>query len=222
MENLDQLVERLDDLIEHLTTIRSDLVRSGGPTYDSPDVRQLSMDGIQQHLLAVRMWTQAYTVLSTANNPPRFGLTHPQQPDTGKLEEAMFNTLRFALLTQPHFLLEVLLSKVYELANIGKSEPFPEKLKELKGAGFLDEPFFNTLECIRRMRNSFHNNGVHNGKNVQYSISGRCFSFANGKEVDCAGFANIVELFGVTIVGLGDLMPRIAKLWNPPSCVENS
>lgn len=75
-------------------------------------------------------------------------------------------------------------------------------------------PPAKALRILQTIRNSLHNNGLHEGNSMTFSLLDRKYAFLNGQPVLCAGWDDLIPLLDSSIDTIGQVLraERVKKM----------
>jgi hypothetical protein len=208
------------DLIEccHLVLDRCHEVDGSVAHFGAPDARRLAIADVQKHIAGLLFSFKAVMQGRTrAQVLTMFGGAGVPAADA---QESTEDFWRFGLVTIAHFRVDALFQIILRARGDYKNKStFTSMLKQLLAVCELKDR--DRTECIflaaTYIRNSFHNNGIHRGPNLDIEIQDMRFKFETGRAINCAGFGHVLGVLFEVVGCLEEILlcPAFAKLAGP-------
>jgi hypothetical protein len=203
IEQISDVTKELVQINQKLTTIRHLVESKSGIEYHSQDARHVALDGIQQNVVACGMWING--LLSLANEYSSTDSRDFREADflnavgsglTLRItEDVMWNYLRLSLVVLVHFKIDSLFQNI--LKHIGrtpKNRGFWHLSDSILHASSIPVTGYekDVLSALANIRNSLHNNGIHQTKSMSVKIKGLDFVFEEEEKIECASWLHSV------------------------------
>jgi len=204
-----QLLSKFSDLIARLEAIRRDIVCTCEIDYESQDARMVALDSLQEAIDSVRMWFTAGSSLRNVHMKDGGRLDEcsylkslGSNRNIDHTEDCMVKILRLGLIVLVHFSIENLFKNILKHINKLPAKQNYSNLTEaimrvcdLKESGTERE----CLKAFSYIRNSLHNNGIHQATDLSLKLDGHDFIFKKGERVECASFDHIIVLLNSNV-----------------------
>lgn len=200
---LNDLLKALGTLTEKIQVLRSKL------SLPDDDARQLALFGIQEVLCGFGLTVHAITgsglqssqrtreeVIESFQNWVKIEKKNDQQ-----LLEIVEKSWRLSIITLCHFKIDSLFQNLLKALNQKPKPSFGLNKKSLMKEITLPNPeeANKVLDALSSIRNSLHNNGIHNFEDRTHSFCGITYEFKKGKDIQCASFGHILNILDCSI-----------------------
>lgn len=162
------------------------------------DSRLVALSGMQETVLSCGFWLNTYH--SIAENHQNESMVLKYAGSKLSLERTapiMLNQIRLGLVIFFHFKLEnilgSLLSKIAAKKPNSIGETFRELCKEI-GLSDAQKKFETIIKAFSSIRNSLHNNGIHNKEPFSVKVGKFDYEFVKGGVVQCASLDHCITL----------------------------
>lgn len=174
--------------------------------YPDHDVRHVMLGGIQRivagygmglnSMIFNRSQEQVIESLGESNQPP------------DELRKAVEDAWRWGISILFHFRIDSLFSSLLYAARQTPSPQFRQKAEALVRFAALASPDaqIGRLLALSYIRNSFHNNGIHQNAPLQIELGGTWFNFVRNEPVQCASWAHMFVVMDAVADVLSDLL----------------
>jgi len=192
-------VEKLNDLDSKIINLKKKVAANAGINENSQDSRLVAFSGMSQAFLGCKFWLNSYINIADRNSTELAivdysGSSLPLK-ETSRL---MMNQLRLGAALLFHFKLENLFDCLY-LKLSKKKIPISvlDKFKEISKIIELEntDRLLEIIKAFLSIRNTLHNNGIHNRATFLLIVSGTKYLFENGKVAQCCSLPHIITLF---------------------------
>ena len=161
------------------------------------DSRLVALSGMQETVLSYVFWLSTYNSIAEGHQNEsmilKYAGSNLSLKHTAKM---MLNQIRLGLVIFFHFKLENILGSL--LSNISSKrlnslgETFNEISKEI---GLSDVPKkAEIIKAFSSIRNSLHNNGIHNKESFSVKVGKFDYNFIKGDVVQCASLDHCITL----------------------------
>lgn len=161
------------------------------------DSRLVALSGMQETVLSCGFWLNTYRGIAENHQNESMVLKYAGSnlslENTAKI---MLNQIRLGLVMFPHFKLENLLGSL--LNNISSKkicslgETFNELSKEINLSDIPKKA--EIIKAFSSIRNSLHNNGIHNKESFSVKVGKFNYEFLKGEAVQCASLEHCITL----------------------------
>jgi hypothetical protein len=203
-------------IIDKLEAIKLSIVKNGAFDYKSQDARLVALDSIQVLLSSTGMWINAFNSLAnfcTQNdrlNEKLFLHSLGSGLTINQTEKVMLDQMRLSQITFILFKLEKLFWNL--LAHLKmlpqKSRPgFYDLIsKILDVSDIQDEIYKKAPVALSYIRNSLHNNGIHRGKDFEFTTTTDQYHLIKNEVVRCASWSQLLNLIDLNIDLVGKIL----------------
>jgi hypothetical protein len=208
------------DLIEccHLLLDRCHEVDHAIAHFGVPDARRLALADVQKHVSGLLFSLKAVTIgRNRAQVLVLFGSAGVPAEKT--LEDTQ-DFWRFGLVTITHFRIDALFQMLLRARGEYKNKSaFTAMLKQLLDVCELTDRTRteSVFLAATYIRNSFHNNGMHRGANLDIEFQDMRFKFETGRAINCGSFGHVLGVLFEMMGCLEEMLlcPTLGKLVNP-------
>lgn len=215
MNHIMDALPMLRSMIEKLEAIKLSMVKNGDFDYKSQDARLVALDSIQVLLSSTGMWINAFNSLAnfcTQNNQLNeklflhsvgSGLTINQT------EQVMLDQIRLGQITLILFKMEKLFwNLLNHLKMLPKGNPgfYDLTSKILDVCDIEDEICKRAPVALSYIRNSLHNNGIHSGKDFEFTTTTDRYYLIKNEVVRCASWSQLLNLIDLNIDLVGKIL----------------
>jgi hypothetical protein len=161
------------------------------------DSRLVALSGMQETVLSCGFWLNIYH--SIAENHQNESMVLKYAGSNLSLEHTakiMLNQIRLGLVMFFHFKLENLLGSLLNNISSKKISSLGETFNELsKEINLSDIPKkAEIIKAFSSIRNSLHNNGIHNKESFSVKVGKFDYEFSKGDVVQCASLEHCITL----------------------------
>lgn len=173
--------------------------------YNEGDIRKSVFNNINTAIITSGMSLKIICIALDEVDNKKFDINSDKQ-----YSEYTYNLdliMRLSLISIIHFQVDNFIKRIIEqIPELKVSDNFSENVKKMKEELHLTQQNEDILMTFTKMRNSLHNNGIHNKDKYQTTIKNRNFIFEKDKNVVCSSWE---ELFFLLDLIVCDVMPSI-------------
>jgi amino-acid N-acetyltransferase len=215
--DFNQVINDLLSLNQTIKDNRWKIVKVCEVSFESQDARHVALNGLQCDICACVNWMRVLMSLKglsqekySENWEEEYLKLIGTGLSSGQAEDLMVDYLRHSLILKTHFKIENLFSNILKVLIPHKDIRVFEKIRDtmFEQAGISKTgPEKNILTILTNLRNSFHNNGMHNKEDFPgIDIDGIRFEFIKGKKVECASWEHIIVIIRENISVLASVL----------------
>jgi hypothetical protein len=163
----------------------------------SKDSRLVALSGMQESVLSCGFWLNTYCSIAENHKDESMILKYAgSNLSLEKTADIMLKNIRLGLVIFFHFNLENLLGNLLNKISNKKLQGLGKIFTELSNeVGLRDiSKKANIIKAFSSIRNSLHNNGVHNDASFSVKVKGLDYEFIKGGVVQCASLNHSINL----------------------------
>ncbi len=166
----------------------------------SQDSRLVALSGMQEAVLSCGFWLSTYHSIAESNQDESMVLKYARSNlSLERTAKTMIDQLRFGLVICIHFKIEnflgCLLNAISSKNNASLGITFNNLSMEI-GLSNISEKA-KLIKAFSSIRNSFHNNGIHNKSSFSVKSGEFDYEFSEGGVVQCASLDHCITLIRV-------------------------
>jgi hypothetical protein len=207
--SLRPFVSELDELRTRIWRLQENTAKNANLEVTARDPRLVALSAMQESLLSCAFWLNTYQISADKEGEPTMlrnaqsNLSLPQQP-LERIAKMMLDEIRLGLVVFFHFKLDDLMGcLLIKVAPKTKEEPLGllSKFTKLSASIGLAEGQrkAEVIKAFSSIRNSLHNNGIHNKGSFSVKVGQFDYKFEKGKVVECASLPHCITLIQSTI-----------------------
>lgn len=215
-----------DDIITELVKLLREIgvIMGRIPNRDPTDARHSALSAMQTTLVPLIFSNQCVTVTAQVTDIKQlasfFNISIEQ------LTYLQDNHIKVNLLVFFHFKIENLFSNIVDaIVNPYRGRGFENIVNDLCNSITIDdkEKKKETLKALSSLRNSLHNNGIHQNANFETEVDGIKFEFIKGEIPKCETF-NLIKLLQLILKIVDEIInsPEVLGLPIPIKDLRNS
>lgn len=205
--NLHELSDKIYELMER-TSANADF------DVTDQDARLVALSGMQEVVLSCSFWLSTYQSICKKHKDESMVLKYAcSKLSLDKTAKIMLNQIRLGLVIFFHFKLENLLGTLLTAISNKKCNSIVQTFTELSneiGISDIDKKV-KIIKSFSSIRNSLHNNGIHNHKSFSVKVGALHYEFIEDGVVQCASLSHSINLIQA-ITGLIDEILNTEKV----------
>ena len=173
------------------------------------DSRLVALSGMQETVLSCGFWLSTYHSIAENNQDESMVLKYARSNlSLERTANIMLNQIRLGLVIFFHFKLENLLGSLLNKISSKKLNSLGMTFEDLsKETGLSDiSKKAGIIKAFSSIRNSLHNNGIHNKPSFSVKVGKFDYEFSEGGVVQCASLDHCITLIQVITDIIEDIL----------------
>ena len=205
-----------NEINEKIFELRKRIEAESKVSYTSQDVRHVALDAIQQEMVACGMWIKTLNSLANIFTNEKNKIFREEEFlksvgssfDLKITEKLMLDHLKLGFMVLVHFKIGYLFQTILRELNIPYRRGYWNLCETLLRSISVNqkEDKKEKLILLSYLRNSLHNNGIHEGSSLTKTLNDLNYSFEDGIRVECASWTHIIKAVSVNIDVLSEIL----------------
>jgi hypothetical protein len=192
----------INDLLKISNKINSIMEKTAANAnfeFKDQDARLVALSGMQEAVISCAFWLRTYDTMCKKSKDKSMILEYTgSHLSLEKTEKIMLKEIRLGLVIFFHFKLENLLGILLNIISNKKLQgilnTFTELSQEIKIDGIKIKKDIEIIKSFSSIRNSLHNNGIHNKETFSVKVGALNYDFIKDGVVRCASIDHIINL----------------------------